>query len=580
MNAMARTLMGAAIGIPISCAWANPTGPAVVSGSALISNPSASVLQVVNTPGTILNWQGFSIANGETTRFVQLNAASAILNRVVGASSSDILGRLESNGRVFLINPNGVVFGAGAVVDVAGLIASTRDITNANFLAGNYVFSGAGNGTITLQNGAQILTSTYGPGGQVWLFGKSVTQQAGSTITAPQGQVVLAAGSTLQVGTSGLGNMTFSLTTGGNDTVQSLGTIAAERGAVGLFADFVTHRGSIDAGSGGQVAINATRELRIQGASSTNAPNGSITLRGGSLLEVENDSVINADGAAGRISFESNNLLVYPGGNTHAVGGSVTLNQYQPSQYLPGSWQVIETGSMFQPFDIFIFNSFSVVYRRSDGSYLLRYVVQINSTTNREVHEVVLDPSGSVRSGPTPAGNLGTLRELECIVAALASRVPPLFYEGTLFGITHTGIPAPLSTPLLPISGGGTVKAVSHLLLEFRSPSSTLVATVAPSDLSGGDYLQSATPLPDGTVMVVQRLIDNLAGRGRVFDSTGAATGLTIPIPDIPNLFPYGRAQGAFPRPDGGFTLIGGTIIVAQEILIQNWSKVIAPYTP
>src|SRR6185369_1444956 len=111
---------------------------------------------------------------------------SAILNRVIGANPSDILGRLESNGRVFLVNPNGIVFGGASVVDVAGLIASTRDISNADFIAGNYVFNGTSNGAITMQSGAQILTSTAGPGGQVWLFAKSITQEAGSSITAPQ----------------------------------------------------------------------------------------------------------------------------------------------------------------------------------------------------------------------------------------------------------------------------------------------------------------------------------------------------------------------------------------------------------
>ena len=402
-----RSVMAWAVAAAFACsAQANPTGPTLINGSALTSNPNASTLQIVNTPGTIINWQGFSIAGGETTRFVQLNAASAVLNRVVGGIPSDILGRLESNGRVFLINPNGIVFGAGAVVDVAGLIASTRDISNADFLAGNYLFSGTGNGSITMQSGAQILTSTYGPGGQVWLFGKSVTQQAGSTITAPQGQVVLAAGSTVQVGTSGLGNMTFSLTTSGNDTVQSLGTIAADRGAVGLFADFVTHRGSIDAGSGGQVAMNATRELRVQGASTTNAPNGSITLRGGSLLEVQNDSVINADGANGRISFESNNLLVYPGGNTHAVGGSVTFNQTQPSQYSAGTVQTIVTNDCApgtcnpnSNFSFAFVEGNSVVYRRSDGNYGFRYFADTRDT------------AGPVTSALDPAALAARFRE-------------------------------------------------------------------------------------------------------------------------------------------------------------------------
>ena len=569
MNVMTRTLLGTAIATALASAWANPTGPVTVNGSSLISTPSLNVMQIVNTPGTIINWQGFSIGLGETTRFVQLNAASAVLNRVIGANPSGILGRLDSNGRVFLINPNGIVFGAGAVADVAGMIASTRDISDANFLAGNYLFNGPGNGAITVQAGAQILTSTYGPGGQVWLFGKGVTQEAGSTITAPQGQVVLAAGSTLQVGTSNLGNMTFSVTTGSADSVQSFGTIAADRGAVGLFADFVTHQGSIDAGNGGTVAMNATRELRIQGASTINAPNGAITLRGGSLLEVENDSIVNADGANGRISFESNNLLVYPGGNTHAAGGQVTFNQYQPSDYSAGAWQVVGT----HPFGLY--TNFSFVFRRSDGNYVLRYLVGPNNATDdREVYDIVLDRSGQVLSGPvlfaafieTVTGNA---------FAVMGQGVPPLFYQNALSGIGNGGAQSVVGRPMLPISGAGTVTAF-YSFLEFRSTSGTLVATAVPP---ANFQFNSAVPLPDGTVMAIE-LNSNTgdAGQLRARNAVGAATGFTTPWTNPPNgNFP--QPFVGFPRPDGGFTLAGGGLYPTTTISIQNWSKIVAPYT-
>lgn len=395
MNAMKRTVMATVVAGVFGSAWGNPTTPTVVSGAALLSNPSASVMQVVNTPGTIINWQGFSIANGETTRFVQLNAASAVLNRAVGGNPSAILGRLESNGRVFLINPNGIVFGGGSVVDVAGLIASTRDITDANFLAGNYLFNGFSNGVITVQNGAQILTSTYGPGGQVWLFAKNVTNEAGATITTPQGQTVLAAGTELQVATNSLGQMSFAVATDGTNTVDSLGTIAADRGAVGMFADFVNHRGTVNAGVGGSVDMNAAAELRIQGASTINAPDGNITLRGGSLLEVEFDSVINADGASGRISFESNNLLVYPSGNVHAVGGDVTFVQYQPSQYLPATVQFPwATPNGFS-------DSNPIAFRRSDGNYVVRFQRTMSSGDAAGLFEAVLDGrTGALLSAP------------------------------------------------------------------------------------------------------------------------------------------------------------------------------------
>ncbi|TXT33872.1 MAG: filamentous hemagglutinin outer membrane protein [Comamonadaceae bacterium] len=144
-------------------AHANPTGMAVAAGGALQSNPSTNTLQIVTLPGSILNWQNFSIARGETTRFVQENSASTVLNRVVGANPSNILGTLQSNGRVFLVNPNGIVFGGNSVVDTAGLIASTRDLSDANFTAGNYAFSGTGNGDITLTLPRRLAAASPSP---------------------------------------------------------------------------------------------------------------------------------------------------------------------------------------------------------------------------------------------------------------------------------------------------------------------------------------------------------------------------------------------------------------------------------
>ncbi|MDZ4203172.1 MAG: filamentous hemagglutinin N-terminal domain-containing protein, partial [Gallionella sp.] len=79
-------------------ALANPMGGSVVSGQASIA-ASGNVLTVTNTPGTIINWQGFSIGANEVTRFIQQSASSAVLNRVVGNNPSQILGTLQSNGR-------------------------------------------------------------------------------------------------------------------------------------------------------------------------------------------------------------------------------------------------------------------------------------------------------------------------------------------------------------------------------------------------------------------------------------------------------------------------------------------------
>src|SRR3990172_5510137 len=76
-------------------AYANPVGPAVVHGSASFSQ-AGSTLSITNSPGAVINWQGFSVAASETTRFLQQSAASAVLNRVVGRDPSAILGTLAS----------------------------------------------------------------------------------------------------------------------------------------------------------------------------------------------------------------------------------------------------------------------------------------------------------------------------------------------------------------------------------------------------------------------------------------------------------------------------------------------------
>ncbi len=91
-----------------------------------------------------INWQTFNIGADQAVVFSQPNASAVALNRVVGSDPSAIFGRLSANGQVFLVNPNGVLFGKGAQVNVGGLVASTLDISDADLMAGRYTFSGDG----------------------------------------------------------------------------------------------------------------------------------------------------------------------------------------------------------------------------------------------------------------------------------------------------------------------------------------------------------------------------------------------------------------------------------------------------
>ncbi|GAB4119239.1 MAG: hypothetical protein Fur0026_09270 [Sideroxydans sp.] len=168
---------------------ANPTGPQVAAGSATFQ-AAGKTLTVTNIPGTIFNWQSFNIGAGETTRFQQQSALSAVLNRVTGADPSAILGTLSSNGRVFLLNPHGIVFGQGAVIDTAGFIASTLNMRDEDFLAGRLKFEGGGNGV--LRNEGAIRAS-----GDIFLVGPQI-ENAG-LIRSDNGSVVLAAGQSVTI---------------------------------------------------------------------------------------------------------------------------------------------------------------------------------------------------------------------------------------------------------------------------------------------------------------------------------------------------------------------------------------------
>lgn len=171
---------------------ANPSGANFVSGKVEISNPNNNHTVIKqHTDKAIINWQEFNIKENEHTQFVQPSKNSITLNRVVGHDPSAILGQLTANGKILLINPNGVLFGKNSQVDVAALIASTHDIKDEDFLSGKLSFTIPGN------PGAQIINQgkiSVEEGGLVALVAPSVTNTG--LIQARLGKVTLASANT------------------------------------------------------------------------------------------------------------------------------------------------------------------------------------------------------------------------------------------------------------------------------------------------------------------------------------------------------------------------------------------------
>lgn len=205
-----------------------PEGGQLIHGDVVFGGTADAMLVEQNTRHAIIHWDQFSIAEGASVRFQQPDAQSAVLNRVIGAGRSDLLGELSANGQVFLLNPNGVLIGADARIDVGGFLASTLEVPDSDFLAGgDLLFSGEA--TAAVQN----LGRVEALGGDIWLIARQVENQG--SLQAADGQVGLAGGGEVLLTTGGDQRL-FVRPAGGAGAVLNAGDIhaaAAELKALG-----------------------------------------------------------------------------------------------------------------------------------------------------------------------------------------------------------------------------------------------------------------------------------------------------------------------------------------------------------
>jgi len=275
-------------------AQANPTGGVVTSGSATITAPNGKTVDITQSTGqAAINWQSFGIAKGETVDFIQPTDTSVTLNRVTGNDPSAIFGTLTANGIVMLVNPNGVVFGRGSHVDVSGLVATTADIKDSDFLAGKYHFGEASKNTnAAVVNAGDI---TIKDSGLAALVAPSVRNSG--VITAKLGRVALGGAKTFTVDFQGDGLLSFDASSAVAEVpvnangkqvkalVVNSGRISADGGTVALSARAV--KGVIDH------VINTSGVIA---ANSVGSVNGKIVLSGGGDGAVDVAGKIDASG--------------------------------------------------------------------------------------------------------------------------------------------------------------------------------------------------------------------------------------------------------------------------------------------
>jgi filamentous hemagglutinin family protein len=284
-------------------AYALPSNGHVAAGAASISSGAGKMTITQSTPNAAINWQNFNIEKSEAVQFVQPNSNSVTLNRVISSDPSNILGNLSANGKVFLVNPNGILFGKGAQVNVGGLVASTLNISDRDFMTGRYQFFGTGKGTILNQGSI----TTHADGDYVALLGSSVSNDG--IITARLGTVALAAGTaiTLDVMGDGLLNVTVKQSAV-NALVQNGGLIQADGGLVlmtsqaagSLLQGVVNNTGVVQAQTidshNGTIKLLANMNsgtVKVGGTLDASAPNGG----SGGFVETSAAHVAIADNA-------------------------------------------------------------------------------------------------------------------------------------------------------------------------------------------------------------------------------------------------------------------------------------------
>ena len=308
-------------------ALAAPTGGAVAKGAASIDQNGLQTLITQTTGKAVINWDDFSINADELVKFIHQSSSDVTLNRVTGDTVSQIKGALTANGNIFLINPNGIVFGATAQVDVAGLVATTFDIADQDFMDGKFNFTGDMMSNASIRNEGEL---KVGEGGFVYLIAPNVENTG--HIIANVGTVTLGADGNYLIGLQGDGLIKFSVS---EETLTSA-------------TSSVANSGTIEAGhvllSGSQtsaVISSVVNTGNIKAATSLTLSGSSVDNRAGTLeLDVKSgDShdqiVLQSDSSSGTVDFKNNSLStsgeVDVGGTikvTNSTGG-VTLDKVE-----------------------------------------------------------------------------------------------------------------------------------------------------------------------------------------------------------------------------------------------------------
>ena len=313
-NICSHVIIYGAVGMCLNTAFstdlqANPQGGTVVAGSASISSAGSELQINQSSNKAIIDWSSFNIDAGETTRFIQPGSDAIALNRVVNSTQlSTINGNLIANGRVMVINPNGILIGPSGNIDTAGFVASTADIDNDKFMNAERIFefNKAGNWDATVENQGMITVQEAGIAALV-----APTVKNSGVIQGQLSKVQMAAADTYAIDFYGDGLISFAVDSDGKTSRQLS----------------VSNSGSLIANGGSVLMTAAAASNVVESVINTDG-----LIQAGSLQNVNGKIVLTAEGADINVSGALDVAAIEPaaGGGEIYVGGALSGGDVLP----------------------------------------------------------------------------------------------------------------------------------------------------------------------------------------------------------------------------------------------------------
>jgi filamentous hemagglutinin family protein len=480
------------LGVLNSIAIAAPVGGQVVGGSGSIASLGSNTAIQQNSSRIIIDWNSFGTNANESVTFRQPGSGAIALNRVVGQNPSILLGRLDANGQVFIVNPNGVLFGAGSQVNVGGLIASTLNISNNDFFRRHYVFANDGASGPVVNQGF-IRTA---PGGYVALIGPRVNNEG--ALFSPDGFAALAAGNRVTVTLSDHQMVGLSVDQGALRALASnSGLIVADGGQAwlaansedALLASVVNNTGVIRARSavnqGGVIKLVAEGGTAEVGgtldASGRHGGNGGLIETVGSQVEIEPGANVTTGartGGTGNWLIASDSFTVAPSGGN--VSAAVLSQLLQRNNIAIGAFS--RSSGTISINDALAWDSPTTL------SLLARNAIAVNASITASAGSLLFGATGVVtQTAPITAASLALLGPgAQFQLGDASNRI------GTLAANTGSVVLAD-SVPLTVGSVGGTTGVTTTGSTLLSAPSLTLDAPVSSTATGTAVTLAAAT---------------------------------------------------------------------------------------